>query len=419
MLQTYSGAPARTWLKATLGTLGFCGALLAAPAAHAQVSTNNTPKLEAEKGIITGDGATKYPDATNLKGNGPSSGGYVDYNGENSSVGFVFTAKADGLHDVVIRYESRFGFKKADLRVGKNGKVMAVSFNESAVAGKDNFLNTNPITISLKAGSDTIFVAGGYNYYGIDYIQVAPSAATVATLTPSAAGRVEAEAGRLYYAQSLKLDADAAGSYSGTGYVSNFSDQDALGSSITLPVNVATAGLYQVTVGARRNVKDPKSFDLMVATGTSPGSKLTTQIPASAPTTFTAFPVGKYNMTAGTNTITITGAAYVDIDYVDITATTGVATAARASADAQKALSAYPNPTNGQALNVSLELEKAQEATFDLVNALGQRVSTATRSLRAGSNQLQLPTTGISGGLYQLVVRRGDQPTLVQRVVVN
>ncbi|WP_416139046.1 T9SS type A sorting domain-containing protein [Hymenobacter psoromatis] len=125
-------------------------------------------------------------------------------------------------------------------------------------------------------------------------------------------------------------------------------------------------------------------------------------------------------MIAGTNTITLSSqTSYLDIDYVDITATTGVATAARASADAQKALSAYPNPTNGQALNVSLELANAQETTFDLVNTLGQRVSTTTRSLRAGSNQLQLPTAGVAGGLYQLVVRSGDQPTLVQRVVVN
>ena len=416
MLQTYSSAPARTWLKATLGTLGFCGALLAAPAAHAQVSTNNTPKLEAEKGIITGAGATTYPDATNLAGNGPSSGGYVDYNGADSSVGFVFAAKADGLYDVVIRYESRFGFKKGDLRVGKNGQAIGVSFNESAVAGKSNFLNTSPITISLKTGSDTIFVAGGYNYYGIDYIQVAPSAATVAPLTPSAAGRVEAEAGRLYYAQSLVLDADAAGSYSGTSYVTGLSPDI---SYITLPVTVATAGLYQVAVGARATESGGKSFDLAVKTGASAGSKLTMDLSKKA-AAFSSVVVGKYNMTAGLNTIAITSqTGYVDIDYVDITPTTGVATAARASADAQKALSAYPNPTNGQALNVSLELASAQETTFDLVNALGQRVSTATRSLRAGANQLQLPTTGVASGMYQLVVRRGDQPTLVQRVVVN
>ncbi|MEJ7664640.1 MAG: T9SS type A sorting domain-containing protein [Hymenobacter sp.] len=188
--------------------------------------------------------------------------------------------------------------------------------------------------------------------------------------------------------------------------------------SVTLPVTVATAGVYQVAVGARGQFDD-KMITTQVATGTSPGSQLTTPL-GKASTAFKSVIVGNYAMTAGINTITLTNpGGYADIDYVNITPTTNVVTAARAGAEAQKALSAYPNPTNGQALNVSLELASAQETTFDLVNALGQRVSTATRSLRAGSNQLQLPTTGVAGGMYQLVVRSGDQPTLVQRVVVN
>ena len=420
MLHTYSGASARTWLKVTLGTLGFCGALLAAPAAHAQVGTA-TPKLEAENGILSNE-AAKVDDASSLAGTGPSSGGWVDYK-QNSAVAFLFTAPDDGLYDVVIRYESRFGYKVGNLSVGKKGDPVGVYFNGTAKAvyagftsPSANFVSTNPITISLKKGVDSVYVAGGYGFYGIDYIQIAKSAATQASRTPSTAGRVEAEAGRQYYAQALVKDGDAAGSYSGSSYVSSFSGIGTL----TLPVTVATDGLYQIAVGARNSAGEhDKQFDLAVTTGTSIGGKLTTALGA-ADANFKPYVVGKYNLVAGTTTITISSTnGYVDIDYVDITPTTGVATAARAGAEAQKALSAYPNPTNGQALNVSLELAKAQETTFDLVNALGQRVSSATRSLRAGSNQLQLPTAGVSGGIYQLVVRSGDQPTLVQRVVVN
>lgn len=417
MLHTYSLASAPTWLKATLGTLSFCGALLAAPAAHAQV-TNSTPKIEAENSILTG-GAVIVAGSGALTGTGGASGtGFVDYNGAPSGVNFLYTAANAGLYDIVIRYESQYDFKLGNLSAGKKDAGTAVYFNSTKTGA--NFLSTKAITVRLKQGADTITIAGGYNYYGIDYIQIAPSATTQAPLTPSAAGRVEAEAGRLFYAQSVVKDGDATSSYSGAGYVSSFSEVTSVGSSITLPITVATAGLYQVAVGAR-GLFNGKSFDTQVATATSAGSKLTTMLSdASAPPAFTSYVVGKYNLTAGTNTITLTTqTSYLDIDYVDITATTGVATAARASADAQKALSAYPNPTNGQALNVNLELAHAQETTFELVNAMGQRVSTATHSLRAGTNQLQLPTAGVAGGIYQLVVRSNDQPLLVQRVVIN
>lgn len=413
MLHPYSPVAHRSLLAPALGLLGFCGALLAAPAAHAQVIAT-TPKIEAEAptNTISGAGAVV---ATAISGY--SGTGYVDYNGENSSVSFPFNATAAGLYEIVIRYESQFDFKLGDLSVN-GGPAGQIYYKSTKTSG--GFMSTSKMRIQLTAGANTIVLSGGYNYYGIDYIQVAPVATTTTALTPAATtGRVEAEAGQLFYTQALVKDGDAAGSYSGTSYVSSFSENKALGSSITLPVNIATAGVYQIAVGAR-GAFDDKSFDLSVARGTAAATgKLTTSV-GKGSKVFQSFVSGNYNLTAGTNTITITSqTGYLDVDYVDITTTTGVATAARASAEAQKALSAYPNPTNGQALNVSLELDKAQDATFDLVNSLGQRVSTATRSLRAGSNQLQLPTAGVSGGLYQLVVRRGDQPTLVQRVVVN
>jgi hypothetical protein len=397
-----------------LGMLGFGAALLAAPAAHAQVIAT-TPKLEAEAptNTISGVGAVVSTTLSGFSGTG-----YVDYNGNDSKVSFPYTATTAGLYEVVIRYESQYDFKVGNLSVN-TGPVSPVYFKSTKTG--PSFLSTSKIRVQLTAGANMIIIAGGYNYYGIDYIQVAPVSATPTLLTPAATtGRVEAEAGQLFYTQALVKDGDASTSYSGTGgYVSGFSETASLGSSITLPVTVATAGLYQVAVGARGNF-DGKSFDTSVATGTATTSgKLTTSL-GMASTAFQSFVVGKYNLAAGTTTITITSqTSYLDVDYVDITATTGVATAAKASAEAQKALSAYPNPTNGQALSVSLELANAQETTFDLVNSMGQRVSSSTRSLRAGTNQLQVPTAGVAGGIYQLVVRGGDQPSLVQRVVIN
>lgn len=415
MVNSYSSPLARLSLKASLTALGFGGALLLAPAAYGQITTT-TPRIEAETSTLTG-GAVVVAGTGTLTGTGSASGtGYVDYNGVPSGVNFAYTAATAGLYEVLIRYESQYDFKLGTLSA--NGGAPGQVYFKSTKTGA-NFLSTSRILIRLVAGANTITIAGGYNYYGIDYIQVAPAAATLTALAPSSAGRVEAELGQLFYTQAIVKDGDAAGSYSGTGYVSSFSETTSLGSSLTLPITVATAGLYQIAVGAR-GLFDAKSFDVAVATATyTGGNKLTTPLGAGSPA-FQSYVVGKYNLTAGTNTITLTTqTSYIDVDYVDVTATTGIATAVRASAEAQKALAAYPNPTNGQALRVSLELAAAHNATFELVNALGQRVASTTRSLRAGSNQLELPTAGVAAGLYQLVVSRPDQPLLVQRVVVN
>ena len=414
MLHSYKSVAHRLPLAKALGMLGFGAALLAAPAAHAQVIAT-TPKMEAEdpKNTISGAGAVVATAITGFSGTG-----YVDYNGAGSSVSFPYTATAAGLYEIVVRYESQYEFKQGDLIVN-GGPAGVIYFKSTKTSG--GFMSTSKIRIQLTTGANTIVISGGYNYYGIDYIQVAPVATTTTALVPAATtGRVEAEAGQLFYTQALVKDGDAAGSYSGTGYVSSFSGNKTLGSSITLPVTIATAGLYQIAVGARNVANESdKQFELAVTSGTSVGGKLTTALGA-ADAAFKSYVVGKYNLVAGTNTITITSqSSYIDVDYVDVTATTGVATAAKASAEAQKALSAYPNPTNGEALRVSLELAKAQETTFDLVNSLGQRVSSSTRSLRAGTNQLQVPTAGVASGIYQLVVRGGDQPALVQRVVIN
>jgi len=414
MKKLYTSAEKRNWFAPALGVFALGATLLAAPAAQAQVVTA-TPKIEAEMATLSGGAVV----ATAIQ---PFSGtGYVDYNGSPSGVTFTYTAAAAGFYDIVIRYESQFDFKLGDLVVN-GGPRSEVYFNSTkqGVAGVTNptFRSTTPRRILLTAGANTIAIQAGYNYYGIDYIQVAPSATNV-SLTPAATtGRVEAEAGQLFAAQALVRDGDAT-THSGAAYVSGFSNDKALTTSIALPVNIATAGLYQIAVGARnQGTENSKQFDLAVTTGTSTGGNLTTALGPNSPN-FQSFTVGKYNLTAGTNTITITSqTGYVDIDYVDVTATTGTPTAARAGADAQKALAVYPNPSNGQNLSVSLESATAQRATIELVNALGQHVMSTSRSLTAGANQFQLPTGRVAAGVYQLLVHSADQPVLSRRVMI-
>ena len=411
MKNMYQSVIKRNLFAPALGALTL--AILMAPTAQAQI-VSSTPKIEAETAVLTGAAVV----ATAIQ---PFSGtGYVDYNGSPCSVTFSYTAAAAGYHDIVIRYESQFGFKSGDLLVN-GGPRSQVYFNttQQGVAGQTNptFRSTTPRRILLTAGVNTIEIARGYNYYGVDYIQIAPSSTTL-SLTPAATtGRVEAEAGQIFAAQAFVRDGDAT-PHSGQTYVSNFNEVSTVGSFIKLPVNIATAGTYQVVVSAR-GAFDAKQVEVAVQTANANGGPRTVALGLKSDN-FAPFTVANYALTAGINTITITSqSAFVDVDYVDITATTAVPTAARAGAEAQKALTVYPNPSNGQDLNVGLNLAAGRTASVELVNALGQRVLSTTRSFATGDNTFSLPTTGVAAGLYQLVVRSANQPVLSHRVVVN
>ncbi len=416
MKNPYTSVDKPNWLAPALGALALVTALLAAPSAQGQV-VSSTPKLEAESAVLSGGAVV----ATALQP--ASNGSYVDYNAAPSGVTFSYTAAAAGYHDLVIRYESQYGFKIGDLLVN-GGPRSEVYFNTTLQGGtgpaNPTFRSTTPRRILLNAGANTIEIARGYNYYGIDYIQIAPSGPTL-SLTPAATtGRVEAEAGQIFAAQAYVRDDDTAPRSGANGglYVGNFSEIAASGSFVKLPVNIATAGTYQVVIAAR-GIFDAKQVEVAVQTATSNGGPRPVGLgPTSA--TFAPFTVANYALTAGINTITITTqTGYVDVDYVDITATTATPTATRASAEAQRALTVYPNPSNGQTLSVSLSAATARTATVELVNALGQRVLSTTRSFAVGDNTFAFPTAGIAAGLYQLVVRGNDQPVLSRRVVVN
>ena len=424
MKNLYQSINKRNWLAPALGVFALSTALLAAPTAHAQ-----TTKYEAEDqaNTLAGSGIVIENTITGASGNG-----YVNFNGNSGlSLSIPVTVATAGTYNLVVRYESQYGTTQAGYgKVGaykvNNGPVNKLYFNGTApgVPGV-TFRSTSNLRVTLNAGANTVVILdNSYGYFGIDFISIAP-VGTATALTPAATtGRIEAEAGQLTGTQAVLRDDDTA-PRSGSLYVSSFAEGAAAGtagSSISLPVNIATAGLYQIVVGARGQY-DGKSFDVAVATATANGGKLNTVISAAGTNpspNFAPFTVGKYNLTAGTNTITITSqTSYVDIDYVDITATSGVATAVRGSADAQRDLTVYPNPSHGQSLTVGLAAAAARTASVELVNALGQRVLTTTRSFATGDNTFTFPTTGVAPGLYQLVVRAANQPVLSHRVVVD
>ncbi|MEJ7664639.1 MAG: CBM35 domain-containing protein [Hymenobacter sp.] len=178
MLQTYSSASTRTLLKATLGTLGFCGALLAAPAAHAQV-VNSTPKIEAENpaNTLTGTGIAVATAITGFSGTG-----YVDFNGKPTSLTMSYSATTAGSYEIVIVYESQYDPKVGALSVN-GGAKNPVYFNSTKAAG--GFKKTTSRRILLTAGANTITISDNdYGYFGIDYVQIAAVAATPAFLLP-------------------------------------------------------------------------------------------------------------------------------------------------------------------------------------------------------------------------------------------
>ena len=402
MEKNYSSAPARKGFLSALGTLALGSALLLSSAAQAQTAT---VKLEAESATLSGAAML----ATTIT---PFSGtGYVDFTNKPSSVTFTYNATAAGPYDMVIRYESHFGTKLGDLSVNGAAKF-PVYFNSTETGA--TFRSTSTLQVSLKAGDNTIVISDNYAYYGIDYITLKPSAATPAALTPTAAGRVEAELGNLKATQAIVRDDDK-GTHSGTAYVGSFAENQSAGSTITLPINIATAGTYQIAVGAR-GLFGGKSFDLVVANSADTGAKVTTMLPES-PDAFMKVVAGTYNLVAGTNTLTLTSqTGYLEVDYVDVTPS--VTTAVKANSSTQLGFAVYPNPATTDALNVKYQAAARQEAVVSLVSTIGQRVRTMSRTLQTGENQFQLSTDGVANGLYQVVVSVAGHTTAARRVVI-
>ena len=396
MKHSYSTNSSRRCLIATLAALGLCGALLSAAPVQAQ-----TVKVEAESGVLTG---TAVLDNTIQ----PYSGtGYVKF-GQTGDITLTVNAATAGFYDMTVHYEAEFGTKLLDVRVNGTAADPNHTLYLNSTMSSGGFLSTMPSRYALVAGSNTVVLTANYGFHGVDYVQFVKAPATPTPLMPSNTGRVEAEAGVVSGAQAYLKDGGSG--QSGSLFVGNFFVP---GDNVSLAVNVATAGQYQIAVGARQEFNG-KSYTIAVnggaATSVTIPNSLTSRA-ANAPFGPTAG--GTYALTAGVNTIVIGGqGGYFDIDYSNLARVLAVK-----PSNGLSGISAFPNPAASQ-FSVSLQTTARQDAEVVLLNALGQRVRTMAQPLLAGPNQFVVSTAGLANGIYQLVVYVNQQASAMQRVVV-
>lgn len=159
---------------------------------------------------------------------GYSGGGYVTGIQENdATVTLNFDVPTAGNYALKFRYASEFGDKFLRLLVngadrGEVGLPMSLTWASS-----------QPTTVALPAGANTITIVRHWGYYEID--------ALIVDFVPPAADAYEAENGTL-------VDVTVANSrpgYSGTGYVTGFTGAT---SAVTIPINLAATGNHQITL---------------------------------------------------------------------------------------------------------------------------------------------------------------------------
>lgn len=76
----------------------------------------------------------------------------------------------------------------------------------------------------------------------------------------------------------------------------------------------------------------------------------------------------------------------------------------------------YPNPAN-EAVNVNITLNKNENVTVSMFNALGQVVVTETRNMTAGFNTVKMNTSNLESGVYFMSVTAGTSTTTTKVVI--
>ncbi|RDC61476.1 glycosyl hydrolase [Adhaeribacter pallidiroseus] len=93
-------------------------------------------------------------------------------------------------------------------------------------------------------------------------------------------------------------------------------------------------------------------------------------------------------------------------------------TAASLPVTVTPAVKVYPNPAKGNYLTVELFAPEKQEVNLTLRNANSQSAVNSRHQVQAGVNQIQLPLTHVSAGLYILQIQNG-QEVISRKVVVS
>lgn len=285
-LQKFAGL----WIRAC----AISGAILSPVVAWAQAPT--TIHLEAENAILHGPGLlTATP--------GYSGTGYVgEFDSSTDSVIFRFPARAS-RYNLTIRYTSPNANKTTSVAV--NG----IGANKILTNTGATFASLAAGTYTLQTGTSTVAIAAGQGYFGIDYIELTPIPTQIVTLVN---GRAEAEDGLLNGVTVATLPTG----FSGTGYVTGFDNSDA--KNVDLSFNIATAGLYQVTIGYT------SPYGLKVANVTINGDRSTATFAGTSSTVnFSTSNAGTVLMLQGLNNMVIGGNyGYYGIDYIQLTPTT-------------------------------------------------------------------------------------------------
>ncbi|MBC8083658.1 MAG: T9SS type A sorting domain-containing protein [Hymenobacter sp.] len=279
-------------LSSGLGALFFLWVVLAPASARAQTAPL---RLEAEQAGMRGSLAVSTAPA------GYSGAGYAATFQAADSLVFSFQGQA-GPYTLRVRYTAPAGPKTAVLVV--NGAESVVTFAGTTAT----FASLVVGRYQLAAGQNTILVKAGQGNFGIDYLDLLPTT----TVVPLVNGRAEAEAADL----TGVTTATSPTGFSGTGFVTGFTNSDALNVSITF--NNATAGLYKLTIGYTSPF-GLKGYNVTVNAeggsgffnGTTPGAD------------FSSAEAGSFLLPQGLNTVVIGGNyGYYGIDYIQVTPTT-------------------------------------------------------------------------------------------------
>ncbi|QGQ97284.1 carbohydrate-binding protein [Paenibacillus psychroresistens] len=201
---------------------------------------------EAELAAISG-GAAIATDHIDFTGTAFVAG-YVDGNKGFAATQFTVDAEAAGDYDVILRYANGTG----------SAKTLSVYVNEALIeqisldtVGSWDDWGTKVENFTLIAGSNAISYRFGESDSGnvnIDQISVSRSAGgpkATATPPPRLGGTYEAEAAVL--SGGSEVTSDHTG-FSGTGFVSGFSDANKAKAAIQFTVNVPIAGNYPASL---------------------------------------------------------------------------------------------------------------------------------------------------------------------------
>ena len=269
----------------------FLVVLLLPAAAWAQ----STIRLEAEN-------ASRYGLSVDNSVAGYSGTGYVtDFDDLTDSLVFAFPATAS-RYNLTVRYISPSGTRTSTIAV--NGTETPISFGGNTV-----FASVTAGRPTLTATGNRVVIKTGQGYFGIDYIELVPVATVI---VPLVNGRAEAERGLL---NRVSVATTPTG-FSGTGFVTGFTNSDTLNVSISF--TPPSPGLYRLTIGYTSPF-GLKGYNLTVNDESSPGLLTGTTTGAD----FSTKDAGTFLLPAGLTTVVIGGNyGYYGIDYVEITPVT-------------------------------------------------------------------------------------------------